>query len=239
MTRLDGKVAIVTGSSSGIGKAIALKFAQEGAAVVLAARRLELCEQVATQIRDRGGKAAAFRVDVTYETLVNELFDFTLSQFGQLDILVNNAGVFGGGPIMRTGTAQFDRVVNTNLRGTFFCCRVGIQIMMKQRSGVIINMSSLAGVEAWAGTGAYSASKYGLMGLTTALGDEARAHGIKVCAICPAAVAHELVDASDQEILESQKINPFEIAETAVYLATLGPHAIVRQIVIDRMGAEW
>lgn len=239
MKRLDGKVAIVTGSSSGIGKAIALKFGGEGATVVVTARRLELCEQVAEQIRVQGGQAVAVRTDVTDESQVDELCSQTITNFGHLDILVNNAGVFGGGLLMKTSTAEFDRVMSTNLRGTFFCCRAGIRIMMKQGTGTIINMSSVAGVEAWAGTGTYSASKHGLMGLTKSLADEARVHGIKVCAICPAGVADELVDASEEEIVASQKISPFDIAETALYLATLGPHAIVRQVVVDRLGAEW
>jgi len=239
MKRLNGKVAIVTGSSSGIGKAIALKFGGEGATVVVTARRLELCEQVAEQIRVQGGQAVAVRTDVTDESQVDELCSQTITNFGHLDILVNNAGVFGGGLLMKTSTAEFDRVMSTNLRGTFFCCRAGIRIMMKQGTGTIINMSSVAGVEAWAGTGTYSASKHGLMGLTKSLADEARVHGIKVCAICPAGVADELVDASEEEIVASQKISPFDIAETALYLATLGPHAIVRQVVVDRLGAEW
>ncbi len=239
MKRLNEKVAIVTGSSSGIGKAIALKFGEEGATVVVAARRLELCEQVAERIRDRGGDAVAMRTDVTDDAQVDALLSHTISHYGRLDILVNNAGVFGGGPLMNTSTAQFDHVLNTNLRGTFFCCRAAMRIMVKQRAGVIINMSSVAGIDAWAGTGTYSASKHGLMGLTKALADEARGHGIKVCAICPAGVADELVDASDKEILKSQKISPFDIAETALFLSTLGPHAIVRQVVVDRLGAEW
>ena len=100
-------------------------------------------------------------------------------------------------------------------------------------------MSSIAGVQGWTGTGTYSASKHGVMGLTKALADEARAHGVKVCAICPAGVADELVDASEEDIRQSKKISPFDIAETAVYLATLSPHAVVREVIIDRLGAEW
>ncbi len=239
MKRLKGKIAVVMGSSSGIGKAIALQFGHEGARVVVAARRLELCERVAEQIRFQGGEAVAIQTDVTEEAQVEGVLSEMVSRYAGIDILVNNAGVFGGGRLLTTSTAQFDHVLNTNLRGTFFCCRAGIQIMAKQRRGTIINMSSVAGIEAWAGTGIYSASKHGVMGLTKALADEAREYGIKVCAICPAGVADELVDASKTEIEESQKINPFDIAETAVFLATLGPQAIVRQVVVDRLGAEW
>ena len=111
--------------------------------------------------------------------------------------------------------------------------------MKKQGGGLIINMSSVAGVQAWAGTGTYSASKHAVMALTKSLADEGRQFNIKVSAICPAGVADELVDASPEDILRSEKISPWDIAETAVYLATLGPHAIVRELVVDRLGADW
>jgi 3-oxoacyl-[acyl-carrier protein] reductase len=100
-------------------------------------------------------------------------------------------------------------------------------------------MSSVAGVQAWAGTGVYSASKFGIMALTKALADEGRPHAIKVMAICPGGVADELVDASQEEIVRSGKISPYDVAETAVYMATLGPNTIVHQVIVDRMGAEW
>lgn len=239
MQRLSGKVAILTGSSSGIGKAIALTFAAEGARVVVAARRRALCEQVVDQIQDHGGEALAIQTDVMEETQVEHLISETVRRFERLDILVNNAGIGGGGPIAKATTEAFDRIIGTNLRGTFFCCRAGFRQMKKTGGGTIINMASVAGIQAWAGTGLYSASKFGIMGLTKALADEGRAHKIKVCAICPAGVADELVDAPPKKIEASQLISPFDIAETAVYLATLGPHAIVQQVIVDRLGAEW
>jgi 3-oxoacyl-[acyl-carrier protein] reductase len=239
MKRLAGKVAIVTGSSSGIGKAIALKFAEEGARVVIAARRQALCEQVEGQIRERGGDARVIRTDVTDEAQVERLIAETVRQLGRLDILVNNAGIGGGGRIAETKTETFDQVIATNLRGTFLCARAAFRHMTKQGGGLIINMASVAGVDAWAGTGTYSASKYGIMGLTKALADEGRSHNIKASAICPGSVADELVDASPNEILRSERISPFDIAETCVYLATLGPYAVVHQIIVDRLGADW
>lgn len=238
--RLDGKISIVTGSSSGIGKAIALTFAQEGAAVVVAARRKQLCEQVAARIRERGGEAMAVQTDVTDETQVDRLITETVTRYGRLDVLVNNAGIGGGGPIAETSTKVFDEVINTNLRGTFFCCQAGFRQMKSQPTGgTIINMSSVAGLQAWAGTGAYSASKHGVMALTKALAEEGRAYHIKVSAICPGAVADELVDAPPREIERSEKISPYDVAETAVYLATLGPYAVVHQVIVDRLGADW
>ena len=239
MQRLEGKVAIVTGSSSGIGKAIAIRFAEEGATVVLAARRLELCEQIAAGIQEKGGEAWAIQTDISEEQQVKALVHQTVTRYGQVDILVNNAGIFGGGRIAETDTKMFDDVVATNLRGTFFCCRAGFQQMKQQGGGLIINMSSVAGVQAWSGTGTYSASKHGIMALTKSLADEGRSLNIKVSAICPAGVADELVDAPPEDILRSEKIDPFDIAETAIYLAGLGAHAVVHQIVIDRLGADW
>lgn len=239
MKRLDGKIAIVTGSSSGIGKAIALRFGGEGAKVVVAARRLKLCEQTVAQIREAGGEGVALQIDVTDEHQIDVLMQDTARRYGRIDILVNNAGIFGGRRLAETTTAAFDEVMNVNLRGTFFCCRAGFKEMKKQGGGLIINMSSVAGVQAWAGTGTYSASKHAVIALTKSLADEGRQFKIKVSAICPAGVADELVDASPEDILRSEKISPWDIADTAVYLATLGPYAIVQQVVVDRLGAEW
>ncbi|NOS78649.1 MAG: SDR family oxidoreductase [Nitrospira sp.] len=240
MGRLTGKVVIVTGSSSGIGKAIALRYGAEEARVVVTARRLPLCEQTVEQIKAKGGEAWAIQTDVADEQQVERLIAETVKRYGRLDVLVNNAGIVAGGRrLAETSTKDFDAVMNVNLRGTFFCCRAGFTQMKQQGGGTIINMSSVAGVQAWAGTGTYSASKHGIMALTKSLADEGRAYNIKVTAICPGGVADELVDASPEEILRSEKIDPFDIAEAAVYLATLGKYTVVHQIVIDRLGADW
>ena len=239
MQRLADKVAIVTGSSSGIGKAIALLFGREGARVVIAARRRQLCEQTAARIQAKGGEALVIPTDVSDELQVNRLMSGTVQRFGRLDILVNNAGIGGGGVLAETTTETFDQIININLRGTFLCARAGFRQMRHNGGGIILNMSSVAGLQAWAGTGAYSASKHGIMALTKAMADEGRQHGIKVCAVCPGGVADELVDAPPEEIERSGAISPFDVAETCVYLATLGRHTIVQQIVLDRMGAEW
>lgn len=239
MQRLKDKIAIVTGSSSGIGKAIALGFAQEGATVVVVARRLPKCEETVAQITASGGRAMALQTDVAEESQVERLVTETVRRYGRLDILVNNAGVFGGRRIADTATDEFDEVMRTNVRGTFFCCRAGFSQMKQQGGGTIINMASVAGVQAWRGTGTYSASKHAIMALTKSLADEGREYRIKVSAICPGGVADELVDATKQIRAESEKIDPFDIAETALYLACLGPQAVVHQIVVDRLGADW
>jgi 3-oxoacyl-[acyl-carrier protein] reductase len=237
--RLHGKIAIVTGSSSGIGKAIALRFGQEGATVVVAARRNTLCEQTVHQIQQNGGEAIAIQTDVADEQQVERLMGDAVSRFGRIDILVNNAGIGGGGPLAEASTQTFDQVMGVNLRGTFFCCREAFRHMKQQGGGVIINMSSVAGLQAWAGTGTYSASKHGILAITKSLADEGRPYHIKVSAICPGGVADELVDASPVEIERSEKIDPFDVAEAAVYLSTLGKYTVVHQLVIDRLGADW
>lgn len=238
--RLRGKVAIVTGSSSGIGKAIARTFAREGASVVVAARRVSLCDGLAKELQAAGHEAVAIPTDVADEVQAERLIADTVRQYGRLDILVNNAGIGGGSRLVETSTETFDEVIGTNLRGTFFCCRAGFRRMMQQpEGGTILNMSSVCGVQAWAGTGAYSASKHAIMALTKSLADEGRRYKIKASAICPGGVADALVDASPDEIQHSEQISPYDIAETALYLATLGPHAVVHQVVVDRLGADW
>lgn len=239
MHRLKEKVAIVTGSSSGIGKAIALRFGAEGAKVIVTARRTALCEQTVAQITKDGGEAWAMQTDVADERQVERLIEETVTRYGRLDILVNNAGVIASGRLAETKTKEFDEVMNVNLRGTFFCCRAGFKQMKKQGGGMIINMSSVAGVQAWAGTGTYSASKHGILALTKSLADEGRPYHIKVSAICPGGVADDLVDAPTDVILRSEKIDPFDVAETALYLASLGKYSVVHQVVIDRLGADW
>ena len=185
MKHLSEKVAIITGSSSGIGKAIALRLGEEGVKIAVAARRLDLCNTVKDHISARGGKAIAVQTDISDQTQVDNLIDKTIDHFGQIDIMVNNAGIGGGNQISETTTETFDQVINTNLRGTFFCCRAGFRQMRNQGTGgIIINVSSVCGIDAWSGTGSYSASKYGIMGITKALADEGRNYKIKASAIC-------------------------------------------------------
>lgn len=143
MNRLKDKIAIVTGSSSGIGKAIALRFAQEGATVVVAARRRDKCEETVAQIEAAGGKALAIQTDVAEESQVERLIAETVRRYQRLDLLVNNAGIFGGRSIAATTTEEFDAVMRINVRGTFFCCRAGFAQMQQQGGGTIINMSSV------------------------------------------------------------------------------------------------
>jgi 3-oxoacyl-[acyl-carrier protein] reductase len=231
---LDNKIAVVTGGNSGIGKAVAIALAREGAQVVIAGRRQKENERVAEQIRaSLGRKTLAVRADVSKEADCERLIAETVKSFGRLDILVNNAGVAGSGEIAHLSTEEFDRALKTNLYGTFWCSRAAFRQMRSQQGGFIINISSIAGKEAWSGTGAYSASKFGIMALTQALADEGKPHNIKCAAICPALVATPMTGVSGAEFLQ-----PDDIAETVLYLLRLSPACWPTEVVLPRKGAQ-
>jgi 3-oxoacyl-[acyl-carrier protein] reductase len=231
---LKGKVAIVTGGNSGIGRAIATALARAGADLSVAARRARETETAAFELRQRFGcKTLAIRADVSREADCERLVHETLAHLGRVDILVNNAGIYAGGRIADTTTEEFDRVLKTNLYGTFWCCRAAFPIMAKMGGGYIINISSLAGKEAWAETGPYSASKFGIMALTQALADEGKPHNIKCTAICPALVATPMTGVSGPEFLQ-----PEDVAETVLYLLKLSPAAWPLEVVLPRKAAQ-
>lgn len=234
------RTALVTGGGSGIGKAIALRLAAGGYQVAVAGRRPAPLQQTRQQIEAAGGFAIAIQADISDELQARDLIRSADEKLGGLGVLVNNAALLAGsGEFLDLDSEQFRKVIETNLTGTFYCCQEAYRLMKRAGGGAIINIASVAGVQAWAGTGAYSASKHGVMALTGALADEARAHNIRVSAICPGGVANDLVDGSAQEIQASGRISPYDVADTVFYLLNLSPNTIVRQIVLDRMGADW
>jgi A-factor type gamma-butyrolactone 1'-reductase (1S-forming) len=192
--RLEGKVAIITGASSGIGAATGRLFARQGASVVLAARRETELAHLAEEISAFGGKALAVRTDVADGKSVEALVKRTLDTFGRLDMAFNNAGVESGlKPLVEYSEEEFDRVIATNLKGIFLCMKYEIPTMLATGGGAIVNNSSTVGLIAWPGLAPYTASKHGMVGLTKTAALDYGAKGIRVNAIAPSTVRTEKI----------------------------------------------
>ncbi len=226
---LENKVALVTGGSRGIGRAIALEFAARGAAVVVNYHKSpEAAEEVVKKIKAAGGKAAAFQADVSDFKQAEALVKFAVDTFGDLSILVNNAGITRDQLIMMMPEADWDVVINTNLKSAFNCSKTAVKHMIRKRVGRIINMASVAGQMGNPGQTNYSASKAGQIGFTKALAREVAARNITVNAIAPGFVDTEILDAMTPEVMEAalkmvplaRKGKPEEIAYAAAFLAS-------------------
>jgi NAD(P)-dependent dehydrogenase (short-subunit alcohol dehydrogenase family) len=233
MTRLSGKVALITGASRGIGKAIALAFAGEGATLVLTSRSEEALADVTKQATARSGApAVAVAADVTDEALVDRLFARVKAEFGRIDLLVNNAGAFDGGPLDELSTEAWDRVINTNLRAPFLCTRAALRMMKPAKSGRIINIGSIAGQRSRVNSAPYTASKHGLWGLTQATALEGREYGVTCGALHPGNVAVERRQTSGKTEDDEPMMSPDEIAEVALLMATLPPHVEMLEAIV-------
>lgn len=226
---LENKVALVTGGSRGIGRAIAFELAARGAAVVVNYNKSpESAEEVVKKIQEAGGKAAASQADVADFKQAEALVKFTVDTFGDLSILVNNAGITRDQLIMMMPEADWDAVINTNLKSTFNCSKAAVKHMMRKRVGRIINIASVAGQMGNPGQTNYSASKGGQIAFTKALAREVAARNITVNAIAPGFVDTEILDAMTPETLEAalklvplgRKGKPEEIAFAATFLAS-------------------
>jgi NADP-dependent 3-hydroxy acid dehydrogenase YdfG len=193
---LQGKVAIVTGATSGIGEATAKQLAQAGAAVALAGRRSERLETLAKEIENAGGKAIAVQTDVTKEDEAKALIERANSALGAVDVLINNAGVMLLGPVQDADTEEWRRMVDVNLMGLFYCTHSALPIMREQQSGHIVNVSSVAGRTASLGVAVYNATKWGVVAFSEALRQEVLHINVRVTAIEPGYVVTELQEHS-------------------------------------------
>jgi 3-oxoacyl-[acyl-carrier protein] reductase len=225
---LEGRVALVTGSSQGIGRACAVRLAQAGASVALAARNEEKLASVAKQITGSGGTAATFKMDVASEEDVKSAVRAVIAQFGKIDILINNAGITRDQLIMRMKRADWDEVLNTNLTGAYSCIQQVIGSMLKQRWGRIINVTSIFGQIGQSGQANYAASKAGLIGLTMAVAREVASRNITVNAVAPGFIDTAMTGALPPDMKESMvKMIPLgrigsdlDVANAVAFLAS-------------------
>jgi len=205
MAGVDGRVALVTGASQGIGRACALVLAAGGAKVALCARNEEKLKQVAAEIAAHGGKAAVFKMDVASEEEIKAGAKATLEHFGKIDILVNNAGFTRDQLVMRMKRADWDDVINTNLTGPFLLTQAVIGSMLKQRWGRIINVTSIFGQIGQAGQANYASAKAGLIGLTMAVAREVASRNITVNAVAPGFIETAMTSVLSEELKEKMR----------------------------------
>ncbi|RAL26147.1 3-oxoacyl-[acyl-carrier-protein] reductase [Thermoflavimicrobium daqui] len=226
---LKEKVAVVTGGSRGIGRSIAINLAHAGADVVIFyAGNQQAAEETLQQIQETGQKGLALKVDVSDSEQVNAAFKEVVSTFGRIDILVNNAGITRDNLLIRIKEDDWDQVIDTNLKGVFLCTKAVSRPMMKQRSGRIINISSVVGLTGGVGQANYSAAKAGILGLTKSTAKELASRGITVNAVAPGFIVTDMTDVLPEEVkkeaLDRIPLNRFgsaeDVAELVKFLAS-------------------
>ena len=243
---LTGQVALVTGASSGLGRASALALAAAGADVVLLARSADDLHRVVTELTASGRRIVAFPADVAHEDDVVNAVRGTIETFGHIDILVNAAGIDVPGPIVGLSTRDWDYVLDVNLRAPFLFAKAVFPSMSQARRGTIINISSVAGKRGWANAGAYCAAKFGLTGLTQALAAEGKAYGIRACVIYPGGMATHwgAWSSTERAAAESElppvtkALPPAEVASLIVWMATAPPELVLNEAIISPLEEE-
>jgi len=231
---LCGQVALVTGSSQGIGRSIGIGLAEAGVKVVLTARNQKKLEAVQEEIASRGGEAEVLQADISMEEDILHLFDKLEERYGKLDILVNNAGIGIWGKLVDFAMDDFDRLMAVNVRGLYLCCQQAMRMMIPRKKGFIINVSSVVGFKGYPNQSAYTASKHAVMGITKSLAVEAQEHNICVSVILPGGVATDFIGEARPDLDRSILIPPEDIARCVLFLLSLSDRAMVDQIYIRR-----
>ncbi len=229
--RLLGQVAVVTGAGRGIGAAISVNLAALGAAVVLCGRSRGPLETTSAAILRTGGKAEVVECDLMDLHSVEAMASHVEQSFGRIDILVNNAGIGGfRDPLHKLPPDSWEKIINTNLRGVYYCIRSFAPMMIRAGSGHIVNISSLAGKNALPNGAAYAASKWGLNGLTYSVAEELRAYNIRVSVVCPGSVNTDL---SPHEGKDPKKmLQPEDVAHVVAMLVTQEPRSFVSEVLL-------
>ena len=226
--RLKGKVAIITGSARGIGQATALKFAVEGARVVVCDLAPQAVNEVVAAIVAAGGEAIGFTVNVTDKASIAAMVKGTMDKYGRIDVLVNNAGIVDDAMFRKMTDEQFERVIDINLKGTYNCARAVVDIMIAQTAGVILNASSVVGIYGNFGQTNYAASKFGVIGMAKTWARELGRKGIRANAVCPGFVETTILKSIPEKVMQAmidrvplgRLAKPEEIANTYAFLAS-------------------
>lgn len=228
--KLTNKIALVTGAGRGIGKAIALTMASEGASVILTARTLRELEGVRQTIEAGGGKARSIVADLTKDADVDKIFSQISAEFRRLDILVNNAGIGHFAPVRLLTSKDFDAMWNLNMRALFLCTQNAIPMMENQKSGIIVNISSLAGKNAFVNGAGYAATKWALMGFSKCLMLEEREYNIRVITVCPGSVDTSFNPLEGKRGSSGKILKPQDVADAVLNAITLPEHAMMSEI---------
>jgi 3-oxoacyl-[acyl-carrier protein] reductase len=236
--RLTGEVAIVTGGSRGIGRAIAVALGGEGVSVALAARSIDRLGETAEVIREAGGRAEPIATELTDEASIKNLVSTAGGRFGRLDILVNNAGVTHSAALAETRTEDWDRCWAVNARAAFILCREALPMLKASPAATIVNISSVVGVKGYPLQSAYTASKHALRGMTISLAEELRGTNVRVHVICPGGVDTDMVQHVRPDINKADLIRPDEIAGLVLYLVTHRGNAVLDELRVRRAASS-
>ena len=232
-TNIEGKVVVITGASSGLGEATARLLAAQGAAVVLGARRVDRIEALAGELTRAGGRALAVQTDVTRSEQVQRLVDAAVERFGRIDVIVNNAGLMPSSPLERLKIDDWDRMIDVNIKGVLYGIAAALPYMQRQKSGHIVNVSSVAGHRVRAGTAVYSATKHAVRVLTEGLRQEVKPYDIRTTIISPGAVDTELPDSITEADVQAGVKAFYEVAIPADSFARAVAFALSQPADVD------